>query len=430
MGVEQVGDRAWIDDYNQLMVNVHLPNQCRYTHCTIHNPSQHRMIDYPQRWRQDLGIMERMCPHGVGHPDPDEGIQENIHFCDGCCGSWSNIRKVEISRRTGQDGKEKPSYVFKDDLADAIFSKKLLKSPLPYGWDTSDVQDKYDSYNEYSLNSYNCRGPEFINDVDFIFAGCSQTFGIGVPDDGVWPKFVSDELGGTYVNLSMLGAGMEWIADSIYRYIHTFGRPKRGIMILAPDVYRMDTVVNNTINSCPDPTIRDYVPQYYSESDLDLRLITYHLKNKEPANYLKRPFPIEETAIEEESIRRTVTSLRNLEIFCNQVGIPLIWATWSDSLYEIANTIPDEYKFDNYLNLHPVLWRPREDESGNPIDSLLDGVTGDEMTCHASLSEQYGVAFPAGTDRFKFNDGQAHMGVHRHIHVAQDFIEKARSIGL
>jgi hypothetical protein len=41
--------------------------------------------------------MERICPHGVGHPDPDhlafveerygtdEASVESVHGCDGCC---------------------------------------------------------------------------------------------------------------------------------------------------------------------------------------------------------------------------------------------------------------------------------------------------------------------------------------------------------
>lgn len=40
--------------------------------CPIHWPSQHHMRFWPQRWRDTLGIMERMCVHHIGHPDPDE----------------------------------------------------------------------------------------------------------------------------------------------------------------------------------------------------------------------------------------------------------------------------------------------------------------------------------------------------------------------
>lgn len=72
--------------------------------CTIHNPSDHHMRAFPQHWRGDRGFMERICPHGVGHPDPDQmyhlensrGMRvahyEGIHGCDGCCERTSRSR--------------------------------------------------------------------------------------------------------------------------------------------------------------------------------------------------------------------------------------------------------------------------------------------------------------------------------------------------
>lgn len=31
--------------------------------------------------------MERICPHGIGHPDPDEiNLDENGRSVHGCCG--------------------------------------------------------------------------------------------------------------------------------------------------------------------------------------------------------------------------------------------------------------------------------------------------------------------------------------------------------
>ena len=39
-------------------------------------------------WREDRFIMERICEHGVGHPDPDDKrVREGdgVHGCDGCC---------------------------------------------------------------------------------------------------------------------------------------------------------------------------------------------------------------------------------------------------------------------------------------------------------------------------------------------------------
>lgn len=61
--------------------------------CVIHDPSDHHMRDFPLHWRDDRGLMERICPHGVGHPDPDglafhlEAGRDymGVHGCDGCC---------------------------------------------------------------------------------------------------------------------------------------------------------------------------------------------------------------------------------------------------------------------------------------------------------------------------------------------------------
>jgi len=65
--------------------NVHSEEQCKGQPCTIHNRSDHNMRHFPQHWRSDRRIMERICPHGVGHPDPDEIDPDTTHGCDGCC---------------------------------------------------------------------------------------------------------------------------------------------------------------------------------------------------------------------------------------------------------------------------------------------------------------------------------------------------------
>lgn len=56
--------------------------------CPIHWPSQHHMRSWPQHWRGDRGIVERMCQHEdgwIGHPDPDDKSRDKVHGCDGCC---------------------------------------------------------------------------------------------------------------------------------------------------------------------------------------------------------------------------------------------------------------------------------------------------------------------------------------------------------
>jgi hypothetical protein len=69
---------------------VHSQEICSGRPCTIHNRTDHNMRDFPQHWNSNTMIMERMCPHDVGHPDPDEfKLIENeilrVHECDSCC---------------------------------------------------------------------------------------------------------------------------------------------------------------------------------------------------------------------------------------------------------------------------------------------------------------------------------------------------------
>lgn len=73
----------------------HTIGVCAGDPCPLHNPSDHHMLRWKQNWRWlppfDLrGIMERVCEHGIGHPDPDDykirnGFDAGFHGCDGCC---------------------------------------------------------------------------------------------------------------------------------------------------------------------------------------------------------------------------------------------------------------------------------------------------------------------------------------------------------
>lgn len=81
--------------------NTHLPSDCEGRHCIVHNPKHTHMDDWPLHWRSDRGLyFERICPHGVGHPDPSQfdywnlqgRVYETVHGCDltpegkPCCG--------------------------------------------------------------------------------------------------------------------------------------------------------------------------------------------------------------------------------------------------------------------------------------------------------------------------------------------------------
>jgi hypothetical protein len=79
---------------DRFLTNVHDIHACSGVGCAVHDrPSSHRLASAPLNWREDRNILERICEHGVGHPDYDSAIYlesigqgiENVHGCDGCC---------------------------------------------------------------------------------------------------------------------------------------------------------------------------------------------------------------------------------------------------------------------------------------------------------------------------------------------------------
>lgn len=82
-----------------ILKGLHNGDSCYGQACCIHNPSVHPLKDAPFNWRADKGLMERICGHGIGHPDPDhmafaktvleddEWAALGVHGCDECC-SW------------------------------------------------------------------------------------------------------------------------------------------------------------------------------------------------------------------------------------------------------------------------------------------------------------------------------------------------------
>jgi hypothetical protein len=92
-------------------IKVHAQKDCRGPVCPIHNPTPHHMREWPMIWRGDRQSFERVCEHGISHPDPDDqeaklfiqGFMDGVHGCDGCCeqpraGDWVNARSFHSNQ--------------------------------------------------------------------------------------------------------------------------------------------------------------------------------------------------------------------------------------------------------------------------------------------------------------------------------------------
>lgn len=87
-------------EHSQITLLAHPASECAGQPCPLHSRTDHAMRGFPQHWRADRGLMERICRHGIGHPDPDqwahlvgilgpeEAAAQFVHGCCGCCGGW------------------------------------------------------------------------------------------------------------------------------------------------------------------------------------------------------------------------------------------------------------------------------------------------------------------------------------------------------
>ena len=91
-----------LGDVERVDFRTHDARECANDkNCCLHKPSDHPLKDAELLWRGDRSpqIMERLCSHGIGHPDPDamnhlltllgsDGdarFNLSAHGCDGCC---------------------------------------------------------------------------------------------------------------------------------------------------------------------------------------------------------------------------------------------------------------------------------------------------------------------------------------------------------
>lgn len=121
-GIFDVQDNTYTDGMGRTVSHVHAFSQCLGRPCVIHAPSDHLMRSFPTNLRVPGPFdikplhMERICPHGIGHPDPDDaayqrsiGHDVGVHGCDGCCRDGliseldEELRPAFKTKHTGAD---------------------------------------------------------------------------------------------------------------------------------------------------------------------------------------------------------------------------------------------------------------------------------------------------------------------------------------
>lgn len=267
-----------------------------------------------------------------------------------------------------------------------------------------------DDVNHYTTNSYGHRSPDFVEQVDMIVAGCSQTYGIGVPDDQIWGRQLADKFGYSYVNLAAPGWSVQAILSSVLAYIEEFGKPKM-VVVLIPDFARMIMPLRFDVNR--------FNPRKIARHGDGVHVGTLNFSSDNPKDvngprdkYIKKPYNLYEVLPYEVPFFFSAQALAYLISYCKAAGIELVWSSWNATILKFYRDL----SLEGHIGL---------DMSGFMDREILERREfQDKKSCHSELAEKYGENF------HKAVGNDSHMGIHEHIHLADEFYSfiKSRSI--
>jgi hypothetical protein len=267
-----------------------------------------------------------------------------------------------------------------------------------------------DPSNEYKLNSLGYRGPE-IKKAPVVFAGCSITFGVGVPYDGIWSTVVGEELGKDYINLGVPGWSIQAIVDNLFKYFYTHGNPET-LFVVFPDFHRL--ILTSNRDFCKvSPHEDDEWP--IQVRDVQLNEVSADSRPK----YAKKPYEFRDFITPEYALLQGFRAINSLITYCKGANIKLVWSTWDLEANEIINIPKENWNTDAYSGYT---------YSKLSFNGRREALDGRELQCHSEYVEKYGDNFFQGQDGILDQTGYAHPGVHYHLHLAETMLEKFRGL--
>lgn len=199
---------------------------------------------------------------------------------------------------------------------------------------------------KYKLNKYGFRSDPFKklgnSKINILTAGCSWTYGEGIPTEYVWPEVLSNKIkekAGKEVcvyNLGVKGGSIQLSVKNLMAFIRTYGKPdyifaempnfSRNIAYNEKEKYFMNITIDNHISRMGHGT--------KSEKDTFKRYTM---------NY-----------VEEEKMLEASMLMSLLEEFCDAAGIKLLWSAYAAAFVfratsDGANTSFKHFIFDNHV---------------------------------------------------------------------------------
>jgi len=186
--------------------------------------------------------------------------------------------------------------------------------------------DFLDPLISYKINNYGYRSDDFSKEnaeLNFLYGGCSNTFGVGVPINCLWSNQLNSFLGGDkFMNLGINSGSYKTMVYDIFNYIRKIGKPK-GVFLLFPNIERQ---INFVERKKEKDSVDFFVKVYRGSPDMEKILSVIS---------------------EKVNLFEFYNTVKMLEDYLYELGIPFVWSTWDNSLNSL---ILQNNTFNNYTS--------------------------------------------------------------------------------
>lgn len=200
---------------------------------------------------------------------------------------------------------------------------------------------------EYVYNREGFRSDNFeISDdrINILFAGCSQTEGVGSPLETVWSKTVFNQISKNndvsgFMSIARAGYGWQKVVTNFMTYVKKYGFPDY-LFVMLPNASRFWDWSN-------DDSRWFYVQRYPSGQNKD----SFHSHEKD---IFSRPLTVSE---HRRSMIEFAFGWKMFEQYCAEHGVKILWSSWDpiDSknfgMLNISNNYIEltEEEFDSFV---------------------------------------------------------------------------------
>jgi hypothetical protein len=296
---------------------------------------------------------------------------------------------------------------FAKNLHNNIFDDLLI---------TNNKTDIDNRINDYYLNNQNFRDKKEWVDGDpaeILALGCSNTYGLGIPQEYNWPSIIESKTRKTVANLGICGASAESNLNSFLLYLDRVGKPKY-VMACFADYLRYSHIVDGKFYNFEGPEARKVV-SFLRTADYITGEINVNSK------IIKLPGDARDLIPAQESLHQYISSIYIIEKICKFLDIKFYWGTWSETTQNI---------FTKNLFLEEEFYLDKNNNIGNIPLSIMTKKNSNYPSCHKedqdlviNLIDKIDISKHEGGMWFVGSDG-SHLGIHSHYHIAESFIEK------